>query len=94
LIAATQGEHLSEIYEMSKALGAGFDLDRIFKMATDIIFRSRPADRVVALLSEASSLNKTLTTPSCSRLRRGARDEKLEAHARKMTIAARSRARL
>ncbi len=29
---------LSEIYEMSKALGAGFDLDRIFKMATDIIF--------------------------------------------------------
>src|SRR5436190_8536116 len=24
---------LSEIYEMSKALGAGFDLDRIFKMA-------------------------------------------------------------
>src|SRR5216684_9184208 len=26
---------LSEIYEMSKALGAGFDLDKIFKMATD-----------------------------------------------------------
>ena len=36
---------LGEIYEMSKALGAGFDLDKIFKMATDIIFRSTPADR-------------------------------------------------
>src|SRR5436190_24340336 len=44
---------LSEIYEMSKALGAGFDLDRIFKMATDIIFRSTPSDRVVALLTES-----------------------------------------
>src|SRR4030095_8507987 len=42
---------LSEIYEMSKALGAGFDLDKIFKMATDIIFRSTPADRVIALLA-------------------------------------------
>src|ERR1700752_2761409 len=31
---------LAELYEMSKALGSGFDLDRIFKMATDIIFRS------------------------------------------------------
>src|SRR5216684_254213 len=43
---------LSELYEMSKALGAGFDLDRIFKMATDIIFRSTPAVRVIALLAE------------------------------------------
>jgi adenylate cyclase len=38
---------LAELYEMSKALGSGFDLDRIFKMATDIIFRSTPADRVI-----------------------------------------------
>ena len=30
---------LSELYEMSKALGSGFDLDKIFKKATDIIFR-------------------------------------------------------
>ena len=43
---------LSEIYEMSKALGAVFDLDRIFAKATDIIFASTPADRVVALLAE------------------------------------------
>ena len=43
---------LAELYEMSKALGSGFDLDKIFKMATDIIFRSTPADRVIALLAE------------------------------------------
>jgi pSer/pThr/pTyr-binding forkhead associated (FHA) protein len=30
---------LAELYEMSKALGSGFDLDKIFKKATDIIFR-------------------------------------------------------
>src|SRR2546427_9120282 len=29
---------LSELYEMSKALGSGFDLAKIFKKATDIIF--------------------------------------------------------
>src|SRR5205085_1916155 len=49
---------LSEIYEMSKALGAGFDLDRIFKMATDIIFRSTPADRVVALLAQDAAADE------------------------------------
>jgi hypothetical protein len=77
---------LSEIYEMSKALGAGFDLDRIFKMATDIIFRSTPADRVIACWLTASSLKQTPMTPSCSRLRRARAMKSWKAHARKMTI--------
>ena len=45
---------LSALYEMSKTLGSVFDLDAIFAKATDIIFRSTPADRVVALLAEGS----------------------------------------
>ncbi len=43
---------LTALYEMSKTLGSVFDLDAIFAKATDIIFRSTPADRVVALLAE------------------------------------------
>src|SRR5215212_1162513 len=39
---------LSALYEMSKTLGSVFDLNAIFEKATDIIFRSTPADRVVA----------------------------------------------
>ncbi|PYS23585.1 MAG: hypothetical protein DMF72_09325 [Acidobacteria bacterium] len=77
---------LSEIYEMSKALGAGFDLDRIFKMATDIIFRSTPADRVVALLADGIVTEQTADEAKLFPIATRARDEKLEAHARKMTI--------
>jgi len=33
---------------MSKTLGSVFDLEAIFAKATDVIFRSTPADRVVA----------------------------------------------
>lgn len=77
---------LSEIYEMSKALGAGFDLDRIFKMATDIIFRSTPADRVVALLSDGLVTEQNADEAKLFPIATRARDEKLEAHARKMTI--------
>ena len=77
---------LSEIYEMSKALGAGFDLDRIFKMATDIIFRSTPADRVVALLSDGIVTDQNADDAKLFPIATRARDEKLEAHARKMTI--------
>jgi adenylate cyclase len=77
---------LGEIYEMSKALGAGFDLDRIFKMATDIIFRSTPADRVVALLSEGLVTEQNADEAKLFPIATRARDEKLEAHARKMTI--------
>jgi adenylate cyclase len=77
---------LSEIYEMSKALGAGFDLDRIFKMATDIIFRSTPADRVVALLTETVVTDQNADNAKLFPIATRARDEKLEAHAHKLTI--------
>jgi len=77
---------LSELYEMSKALGSGFDLDRIFKMATDIIFRSTPADRVIALLAETVVTGENADDAKLFPIATRARDEKLEAHARKMTI--------
>src|SRR5438067_6354271 len=77
---------LSELYEMSKALGAGFDLDRIFKMATDIIFRSTPADRAIALLAEGVVTEQNADDAKLLPIATRARDEKLEAHARKMTI--------
>src|SRR6185312_12865243 len=76
---------LTALYEMSKTLGSVFDLDAIFAKATDIIFRSTPADRVVALLAEGDNLDNpedVKLTPIATR----ARDEKLEAHARKLTI--------
>jgi adenylate cyclase len=76
---------LAEIYEMSKALGSGFDLDKIFTKATDIIFRSTPADRVVALLTDGG-VNNNPDDAQLSVIATRARDETLEAHARKMTI--------
>ncbi|HEX5885461.1 MAG TPA: adenylate/guanylate cyclase domain-containing protein [Pyrinomonadaceae bacterium] len=72
---------LSALYEMSKTLGSVFDLNAIFEKATDIIFRSTPADRVVALLAEEDSEDAKLT-PIAMR----ARDNKLEAHARRLSI--------
>src|SRR5213082_1465453 len=77
---------LAEVYEMSKALGAGFDLDRIFKMATDIIFRSTPADRAIALLAEGVVTEQNADDAKLFPIATRARDEKLEAHAKKMTI--------
>lgn len=75
---------LSALYEMSKTLGSVFDLNAIFEKATDIIFRSTPADRVVALLAEpgASEMDDAILSPIAMR----ARDNKLEAHARKLSI--------
>ena len=76
---------LSALYEMSKTLGSCFDLNAIFAKATDIIFRSTPADRVVALLADGMNSENPedfVLTPIATR----ARDEKLEAHARKLTI--------
>ena len=76
---------LAELYEMSKTLGSVFDLQAIFAKATDIIFRSTPADRVVALLAEVSKAggeDDIELVPIATR----ARDEKLEAHAKKLTI--------
>src|SRR5712692_1109184 len=77
---------LAELYEMSKALGSGFDLDKIFKKATDIIFRSTPADRVVALLAEGVVTEQNADEAKLFAIATSARDEKLEAHARKLTI--------
>ncbi len=76
---------LTALYEMSKTLGSVFDLDAIFAKATDIIFRSTPADRVVALLAEGTGtgdLEDVKLNPIAMRVR----DEKLEGHARKLTI--------
>jgi adenylate cyclase len=76
---------LSALYEMSKTLGSVFDLDQIFAKATDIIFRSTPADRVVALLAEGDvtgNIEDTLLNPIAMR----ARDQKLNDHARKLSI--------
>src|SRR5689334_23375572 len=75
---------LTALYEMSKTLGSVFDLNAIFEKATDIIFRSTPADRVVALLAEGGNNNgdDANLTPIAVR----ARDNKLEAHARKLSI--------
>jgi adenylate cyclase len=76
---------LAELYEMSKTLGSVFDLNAIFAKATDIIFRSTPADRVVALLAEGTGDGNDEDVeliPIATR----ARDEKLDAHAKKLTI--------
>jgi adenylate cyclase len=76
---------LSALYEMSKTLGSVFDLNAIFAKATDIIFESTPADRVVALLADVGSdpdHEDFNLTPIAVR----ARDNKLEAHARRLSI--------
>ncbi len=76
---------LAEMYEMSKTLGSVFDLNAIFAKATDIIFRATPADRVVALLAEGTMRDgqeDIELRPIATR----ARDAKLEAHAKKLTI--------
>ncbi|HEY6804156.1 MAG TPA: adenylate/guanylate cyclase domain-containing protein [Pyrinomonadaceae bacterium] len=76
---------LTALYEMSKTLGSVFDLNAIFEKATDVIFRATPADRVVALLAEPGSsddLEEVELTPIAMR----ARDDKLEAHARRLSI--------
>src|SRR6185503_4145976 len=75
---------LTALYEMSKTLSSVFDLNAIFEKATDIIFQATPADRVVALLAESTSgqLEDANLTPIAMR----ARDNKLEAHARRLSI--------
>jgi adenylate cyclase len=76
---------LTALYEMSKTLGSVFDLNAIFEKATDVIFRSTPADRVIALLAEGGQNDDpedVKLTPIAVR----ARDQKLEAHARKLSI--------
>ncbi|MBA2338833.1 MAG: FHA domain-containing protein [Pyrinomonadaceae bacterium] len=74
---------LGLLYEMSRTLGADFDLKDIFDKATDIIFRVTPADRVVALLAEAGAAEgEDNLRPVSMRVK----NEKLEVHAKKSTI--------
>lgn len=76
---------LTALYEMSKTLGSVFDLDAIFAKATDIIFRSTPADRVVALLAEGTG-NEKPEDVKLNPIAMRARDESLNNHARRLTI--------
>jgi adenylate cyclase len=76
---------LSALYEMSKTLGSEFDLDAIFAKATDVIFRATPADRVVALLAEPSE-NGNIEDVALNPVAMRARDERLDDHARKLSI--------
>lgn len=76
---------LSALYEMSKTLGSVFDLEAIFSKATDVIFRSTPAERVVALLAEGDGSGNpedVVLNPIAMRVR----DESLSNHARKLSI--------
>lgn len=77
---------LAVLYEMSKTLGSVFDLDAIFAKATDIIFRVTPADRVVALLADGTDGEGPDAEVRLFPIATKARDEKLEAHAKKLTI--------
>src|SRR5204863_10001722 len=76
---------LSALYEMSKTLGSVFDLNAIFEKATDIIFRSTPADRVVALLAEGNG-SENPEDVKLNPIAMRARDESLNNHARKLSI--------
>lgn len=76
---------LTALYEMSKTLGSVFDLDAIFAKATDIIFRSTPADRVVALLVEGDGTGNP-EDQELNPIAMRARDQKLNDHARKLSI--------
>src|SRR5678816_4582846 len=77
---------LSALYEMSQTLGSVFDLNAIFAKATDVIFRSTPADRVVALLADAPVAGTNPEEVNLTPIAMRARDDKLEAHARKLSI--------
>lgn len=76
---------LSALYEMSKTLGSVFDLEAIFAKATDVIFRSTPADRVVALLAEGTG-KENPEDVKLNPIAMRARDESLNNHARKLSI--------
>ncbi|HEV7683139.1 MAG TPA: adenylate/guanylate cyclase domain-containing protein [Pyrinomonadaceae bacterium] len=76
---------LSALYEMSKTLGSVFDLEAIFAKATDVIFRSTPADRVVALLAEGDG-KENPEDVKLNPIAMRARDESLNNHARKLSI--------
>jgi adenylate cyclase len=80
-----KADTLAVLFEMSQTLGSVFDLNAIFAKATDIIFRVTPADRVVALLAEGK-VNGDDDDFNLQPIATKTRDEKLQAHAKKLTI--------
>lgn len=76
---------LAELYAMMQTLGSTFDLNAIFAKATDIIFRATPADRVVALIVDGD-VNDDQSEVNLYPIATRARDERLAAHAKKLTI--------
>jgi adenylate cyclase len=76
---------LDLIFEMSKMLGTVFDLDEIFEKATDLIFRGSPADRVVALLSDDTSIGQA-PEQSLRQIAVKTRDPNMTAKSEKLTI--------
>ena len=76
---------LTALYEMSKTLSSVFDLEAIFAKATDVIFRSTPADRVVALLADGTG-KENPEDVKLNPIAMRARDESLNNHARKLSI--------
>jgi adenylate cyclase len=76
---------LDLLYEMSKSLGAVFDLTKIFGKATDLIFHGTPAERVVALLADETVDGKILDY-SLYPIAMKTRDESLEKLTEKLTI--------
>src|SRR5260370_15886861 len=77
---------LRERAQRSKGGGGGVELDRIFRRAPGIILRSRPADRVIALVADVLVTEQNADDAKLFPIATRARDEKLEAYARKMTI--------
>lgn len=76
---------LELLYEMSKTLGTVFDLKEIFEVATDLIFRGTPSDRVVALLADETIDGKILDY-SLYPIGIRTRDETIEKLTEKLTI--------
>ena len=76
---------LALLYEMSKTLGAVFDLDAIFEKACEVIFSATPADRVVALLRDESTQDAD-GEDNLEVVAMRVRDEERAPHARRQSI--------
>src|SRR5438105_1533862 len=76
---------LALLYEMSKTLGAVFDLDAIFENACEVIFSATPADRAVALLRDESTQDAD-GEDNLVVVAMRVRDEERAPHARRQSI--------
>jgi adenylate cyclase len=76
---------LALLYEMSKTLGAVFDLDAIFERACEVIFSATPADRVVALLRDETTQGED-GEDNLQVVAMKVRDEERASHARRQSI--------